>query len=402
MVFDTRHARTLVLLLAALFLATPSWAQNWDELIEGGGDAGDDLVGAHDLTGLSYTTISGQIANFNDVDIYKLNIMNAANFSATTVQISYTGGDVLDSWLYLFDASGNAVYSNSESPAGDPGNPSPFANALLPKVGDVGLNPSGLGPASDGIYYLAVTHWENMALDSGSNDMFEDPFDFSEDYERINAPIGGAGVLDSWSNDGSDAGNYVVSITGTSLPVELTSLNAVVDGGDIILRWQTISETDNAGFEVEVARGEGAFTDAGFTPGAGTTNEPQKYSFRLNATFGVNRLRLRQINRDGSSSYSQIVEAAVGITGLHDISRAYPNPFTSMSAMDLSVPEAQEVQVDLYSVLGQRISTLFRGYMNTNSTETVVIDGSNLPTGFYVVKVSGERFTDSQLVTLVR
>ena len=403
MTLDTFRSRLAAFVVASAIIAIPSAAQNWDEVADGGGDAGDNLAGAHDLTASSYTTITGQIASYADVDIYRLMILNAASFSATTVKGSYLGGDVLDSWLYLFDASGNAVYSNSESPAGDPANPASIgANALLPMVGDTGLNPSGHGPTSDGVYYLAVSHYENMALDAGLNEMFEAPFNFGEDYTRINGPIGGTGVLDSWDDEGTDAGNYTVTITGTTLPVELTSFGAIVDHEAVILRWKTLSETNNSGFEIESAQGGGAFSRVGFKPGAGTTTTPQDYSFRVENANGANRFRLRQINTDGSAAYSQVVEVTEGIRGPHTVSRAYPNPFSQRASLSLAVPTAQEVTVELYSVLGQRVATMFDGYISADAPQMVVLDGGSLPSGFYVVKVTGERFADSQVVTLIR
>ncbi len=391
-----------VLTLAAPFFVLSASAQNWDESTGPGGDAGETLVTSHDLTALSYTSINGQLDAPGDVDIYKITILNNTNFSATTVKASYGGQDLLDSWLYLFDSAGNAVYSNSESPAGDPGNPGFFANALLPKVGDVGLNPSGHGPTATGVYYLAVGHWDEQPLDASSDEVFENPFDFGEVYTRINGPISGAGALDSWDGGGEDAGDYVVTISGTSLPVELTRFDAVADGQDILLQWETAGETNNAGFDVEAAGTDGVFASVGYVEGAGTTTASQHYSYRVVAPNRANRFRLRQVNTDGSSSYSAIVSASVSTPGVYTARPAYPNPFTERTTVEVSVPTAQSVDVEVFSVLGQRIQTLFSGYMKAGETEALEFDAAGLPTGFYLIKVRGERFEDAQLVTLLR
>ena len=70
--------------------------------------------------------------------------------------------------------------------------------------------------------------------------------------------------------------------TPETLPVELNDLNGSVDGQDVLLERSTTSETNNAGFQVQ-QQSDGAFTDMqdAFVEGAGTTAEPQSYSFRI-------------------------------------------------------------------------------------------------------------------------
>ncbi|MEM1271084.1 MAG: hypothetical protein AAGI08_13670, partial [Bacteroidota bacterium] len=74
------------------------------------------------------------------------------------------------------------------------------------------------------------------------------------------------------------AGGFAVGVrANAALPVELTAFTALADGHDALaLSWGTATETDNAGFSVELMRpGTRTFQEVDFVPGAGTTSEPR-------------------------------------------------------------------------------------------------------------------------------
>jgi len=62
------------------------------------------------------------------------------------------------------------------------------------------------------------------------------------------------------------------------IPVELTSFTASVNDNDITLNWETASEINNSGFQVE-RKSDGEYEVIGFVPGFGTTTETKAYSF---------------------------------------------------------------------------------------------------------------------------
>ena len=98
------------------------------------------------------------------------------------------------------------------------------------------------------------------------------------------------GVQGSW--------NTMEECRGATLPVELTSFDVFVDGGDAVLTWSTASETNNAGFAVETEFGTDVFAEIGFVEGHGTTVEPREYSFAVrDLDPGVHRFRLKRRNQ---------------------------------------------------------------------------------------------------------
>ncbi len=67
----------------------------------------------------------------------------------------------------------------------------------------------------------------------------------------------------------------------------------------------------------------------GYVPGFGTTTEPKSYSFLdQNVTTGTYTYRLKQIDFDGTISYSDEIEVVVDFTPSNfELFQNYPNPF---------------------------------------------------------------------------
>lgn len=193
----------------------------------------------------------------------------------------------------------------------------------------------------------------------------------------------------------------------SSLPVELTAFDATVDGADVLLRWATASETNNAGFEVQhrtdLDARRGTWQTLGFIDGMGTTIQPQQYGFRAtDLASGSHTFRLRQVDYDGAFEYSPEVEVIIDLAETYVIEAAYPNPFNPASTLRFAVQQAQQVEVTLYNTLGQQVRTLYQGMAEAGQMQTVTIDGSGLPSGVYLVRVRGKRFTKVQTVTLAK
>lgn len=217
--------------------------------------------------------------------------------------------------------------------------------------------------------------------------------------------------------DGIDAfSRWTLASSSAPLPVELTAFDAVADGSNVLLRWTTASETNNAGFEVQVLgkseeeneRAKDAVRDdawqvLGWVDGRGTTVEAQHYTYRVKAlAAGTHRFRLRQIDFDGTFDYSPEVEVSVAVPGEYHLAPAYPNPFNPQTAFSLGVAQAQSVQVAAYDALGRRVAVLYDGPMTAHQTRSFVFEASSLPSGLYVIRAVGERFVATQPIVLAK
>ncbi|NBC18938.1 MAG: T9SS type A sorting domain-containing protein [Bacteroidetes bacterium] len=195
----------------------------------------------------------------------------------------------------------------------------------------------------------------------------------------------------------------------TVLPVELVEFTAQADGEAVQLRWATASETNNAGFEVQMhaaapeADGGAAWQPQGWVDGWGTTAEPQQYAYRVDGVApGTHRFRLKQVDFDGTFAYSPEVEVTIGLDAAYRLTAPYPNPFNPEARFSLMVRRAQHVEVAVYDALGRRVRVLHDGPLAAGTARSFVVEGHGLKSGVYFIRAVGETFVATQRATLVK
>jgi hypothetical protein len=188
-----------------------------------------------------------------------------------------------------------------------------------------------------------------------------------------------------------------------TLPVEFTSFTGSVADNAAKLEWTTATEQNNAGFQVQ-QKVDGSFQniDGAFVEGAGTSEEPQSYSYRVeDLDAGQHTFRLKQVDVDGGSSFSKETTVKVGLDSQYEL-KAYPNPISEQATIKFAVKESQDVTLELYNTLGQRVQVLHQGSVPSSQTRTVSLQASDLSSGLYIVRMRGESFSTTKSVTVVR
>ncbi len=176
----------------------------------------------------------------------------------------------------------------------------------------------------------------------------------------------------------------------------------MADGSDVLLTWETASETNNAGFRVEQRSAGGPFESIAFVPGAGTTTETQTYQHRATGLApGVHTFRLQQIDTDGTVHTSPEVDVALSLDTPFALSAAYPNPARSAVHLDLMVRRTQAVRAIVHDALGRHVRTLHNGPVNANEPLSLALQAETLPSGMYLIRVYGESFSATRRVTVV-
>jgi hypothetical protein len=84
------------------------------------------------------------------------------------------------------------------------------------------------------------------------------------------------------------------------------------------------------------------------------------------------------------------------------LEEAYPNPFDQTTTVRFSVEEAQRMTLTLYDAVGRRVRTLYEGNLAAGATESVVVDGSALPSGTYTVRLEGKSVVGSTRIVLLK
>ncbi len=86
------------------------------------------------------------------------------------------------------------------------------------------------------------------------------------------------------------------------IPVEIEPLVATVIDNDVVIKWTTVTETNNMGFDIE--RYDVNWRTIGFIQGNGTTTEYHRYEFTdYDLQPGEYSYRIKQIDNDGSFDY---------------------------------------------------------------------------------------------------
>jgi hypothetical protein len=186
----------------------------------------------------------------------------------------------------------------------------------------------------------------------------------------------------------------------SEIPVELTSFVAAVNKNNIILNWQTASETNNQGFEIE--RSEGFdFKKIGFIPGHGTTTEAQSYIYTdENILTGKYTYRLKQLDFNGAVEYSNVVKVDMNRPHAYNLNQNYPNPFNPITTISYSIPDDGFVSLKIFDVLGNEVKILVNE-IQTAGNRRIVFDASELSSGVYYFQlVSGDFSSTRKLILL--
>jgi photosystem II stability/assembly factor-like uncharacterized protein len=191
------------------------------------------------------------------------------------------------------------------------------------------------------------------------------------------------------------------------LPVELASFTAKVNSNTITLNWQTATETNNFGFDVErrisaTNNQQNNWNRIGFVEGNGTTTETHNYSYvdeEINS--GNYEYRLKQIDLDGSLEYSQIVDVQVLSLTKFSLSQNYPNPFNPNTTIKFSIPVSGKTSLKVFNILGEKVSTLINEVKEAGNYE-INFDASNLPSGTYLYQLRAGNFVETRKMILMK
>lgn len=187
----------------------------------------------------------------------------------------------------------------------------------------------------------------------------------------------------------------------SSLPVTLTSWTALPDGEAVRLAWQTTAEVDLAGFEVEHQAAGRDWQSLGFVEARGTAATAQAYQFQATGLLaGAHAFRLRQVDLDGSSTYSATVEVQMTMPEAYRLSAAYPNPFNPTTTLGLTLARSQEVEVGVYDVTGRQVAVLFSGVLTAGTLHHLRFEAAGQPSGLYLLRVQGDQFTATRRLIL--
>lgn len=222
------------------------------------------------------------------------------------------------------------------------------------------------------------------------------------------------GMLDFYNGFGEVQPENIIT---DPLPVELTSFVAKIVGKSIILNWQTATEINNFGFEVERKtspnpskggeQNNNQWEAIGFVNGNGNSNSPKNYAFEDKNPEGVGEInyRLKQIDNDGQFEYSNIISVNFSVNNF-ELYQNYPNPFNPSTIISFKLPITGNVTLKVYDILGSEIETLVDEYKEAGVYSVLFNSQSILPSGVYIYKIEIKNnelpYTMNRKMTLIK
>lgn len=201
---------------------------------------------------------------------------------------------------------------------------------------------------------------------------------------------------------------------GTFPSIMLASFTAVPGAvAGVHLAWQTLSEINNSGFEVQrspSSSGPFGTLPGAFVPGHGTTTAPQSYAYDdTTATQGLWYYRLKQIDTDGTPHYYDPVSvrivtgiAAAGTSpGESALFQNSPNPFNPSTTIRFDLASAGEISLVVYNALGQVVSRLAGGHRPAGRY-SVTWDASGSASGVYFYRLEAGSFVRTKKLLLLK
>lgn len=140
--------------------------------------------------------------------------------------------------------------------------------------------------------------------------------------------------------------------------IELVSFDVRLEGKNTArIDWKTGSETNNRGFEIEMAQNGGAFQKMGFVNGKGTTVEANSYQFEVpNLTPDLYFFRLKIMDFDGKSEFSPV--QSLRLTGDEETLLIFPNPSRDGAfQIELANSKSEQMTVEISNTEGRQLGS---------------------------------------------
>jgi hypothetical protein len=201
-------------------------------------------------------------------------------------------------------------------------------------------------------------------------------------------------------------GDITIGESTNPVPVELTSFSARYIRDNVELSWQTATELNNYGFAIERSRDGEIWEEIDFVNGAGNSYSPKSYTYTDLLDPAAKRApklayRLRQIDRDGTTEYSNIVFVTLAaLPAGVELYEAYPNPFNPSTTISFSLGAAAPVKINVFDIYGREVATILDNAALEAGVHTAAFRASALPSGSYIVVLNAAGVTRYQRVVL--
>jgi len=213
-----------------------------------------------------------------------------------------------------------------------------------------------------------------------------------------------------WRVRTSGGGNWTpTDVFTTGLPIpSIPKWNpdggAEIDGTRINFKWATSKHASS--YNIQISSSED-FADI-----VAEENGLGQNAFTWNsAPIGQYFWRVSASNEAGTSSWSEALNFNVVTTAINEISenlptefsleQNFPNPFNPSTSIQFSLPIQSNIELSIYSMLGQKVATVFSG-AKPAGIHSISFDASELSSGVYLYQLRAGEFVQTRKFTLLK
>jgi hypothetical protein len=189
----------------------------------------------------------------------------------------------------------------------------------------------------------------------------------------------GNGTIDTDNNLADFTIGTALVASCSTIPVELVSFTGKLNGKTTLLKWQTATELNNMGFNIQRSNDGSTFQNIGHVKGKDNSVALNSYDFMDETpSVGTNYYRLEQVDLNGKTTTSKTVAVNAGGKGSLKVF-----PTLATDKLSILTTSDKEEAYQIVNVMGQTVLT---GRL-VNSTDIAI---SQLVKGTYFLKVAGE------------
>ncbi|HEX6170673.1 MAG TPA: T9SS type A sorting domain-containing protein [Chitinophagaceae bacterium] len=182
----------------------------------------------------------------------------------------------------------------------------------------------------------------------------------------------------------------------STLPVSFAAFTATRSNNVVALKWTTAMESNNLGFEIQRLIGNGSWQTLSFVAtqaAQGNSSTDLIYTYTdLNQTKGISQYRIKQVDIDKRSKYSEI--RAVRGDGQKGKTIVYPNP-TNDGKVNIIFEDVNAIRDVSVSDMSGRVIKQLKGITANN----IMVD--NLTAGIYTVRIVNNETSEQEVQKFV-
>ena len=346
-------------------------------------------IGKYSSAGDSLWTVSIE----DDTSSYKINYMttdDSDNIYVSMFQWYTVGGEIYTKWIILkITDSGEVLWENRFDSYGGQSkiildkNENPIAFTSDTKI--IKFSPDGDTLWTKEYPYVGdIVVTTNLIVDSNNNIIFTGYGlgDDSWDYFTYKLTSSGGGLwmqkfnsdeqLDDYASDlVVDKEDNIYVTGGTHNSISIGYCYTVKYSSEGELKWKYKFDAPHSKFE----NGSEVFVDDSnnvFVGGdvADSTNGYNFLAFKIKQDLSAG---IKNINNDIPSAFS--------------LSQNYPNPFNPSTRIEFSIPESDNIKIEIFDVLGRFISELYNGDLGAGNY-SIDFNASKLSSGIYYYRLT--------------